>query len=106
MEDMTQFTAAEAAFVLRQPVRAVKKALDRGPVRAILQLRSGGSVRVIGWADLFYLFAVRTLGEDLTLKARGELYEVLRQSPFECGDEVRFGRFRVAVADLVDDITR
>src|SRR5665213_3654140 len=36
MEARTQFTAAEAAFVLRESIRVVKKALDRGPVRPLL----------------------------------------------------------------------
>ena len=82
MEAKTQFTAAEAAFVLREPIRTVKKALDRGPVRPVLQPRSGSQVRVIFWADLFYLFAVRVLGEDLTPKARTELYEAVQRGDF------------------------
>jgi len=106
MEAKTEFTAAEAAFVLREPIRAVKKALDRGPVRPVLQPRSGSQVRVIFWADLFYLFAVRVLGEDLTPKARTELYEAVQRAQPSCGDEVRFGRFRIAVADLVDEVKK
>src|SRR5258708_4188883 len=104
MADMTQFTAAEAAFVLRRQIRAVKQALDRGPVRPMLEIRSGIQVRVIGWVDLFYLFAVEALREVLAPKARAEFYEALRRAQPESGDEVRFGRFRVAVADLVDDL--
>jgi uncharacterized protein (DUF433 family) len=106
MADMTQFTAAEAAFVLREPIRAVKKALDLGPVRPSLQRGSAASVRVIDWVDLFYLFAVRALREDLTPWARGEFHAALRRAWPECGDEVRFGRFRVAVADLVDEVKK
>jgi hypothetical protein len=106
MQAMTQFTAAEAAFILREPVRAVKKALDRGPVRATLQPRSGTPVRVIAWVDLFYLFAVRALGEDLTPKARTDLYEALQRAQSACADEVRFGRFRIVVADLVDEVKK
>jgi uncharacterized protein (DUF433 family) len=106
MEAKTQFTAGEAAFVLREPIRAVKKALDRGPVRPVLQSRSGSPVRVILWADLFYLFAVRVLAEDLTPKARTELYEAVQRAQSSCGDEVRFGRFRIAVADLVDEVKK
>lgn len=106
MAEQNQFTAAEAAFVLREPVRAVKKALDRGPVRPVLQPRSGSSVRLISWIDLFYLFAVRALGEDLTPKARGDLYEALQRAQPSCGDEVRFGRFRIAVADLIDEVKK
>jgi Protein of unknown function (DUF433) len=104
MADMTQFTAAEAAFLLREPIRAIKKALDRGPVRAVHQLRSGTSVRVIDWSDLFYLFAVRALREDLTPKARDEFHAAIRRTQPECRDEIRFGRFHVAVADLVDEV--
>lgn len=106
MEAMTQFTAAEAAFILREPVRAVKKALDRGPVRPTLQPRAGAQVRMIAWVDLFYLFAVRALGDDLTPKARVDLYEAVQRARPSCGDEVRFGRFRIAVADLVDEVKK
>jgi len=106
MANITRFTPAEAAFVLRQPIRVVTKALERGPVRPVLWLRSGTPVRVIDWADLLYLFAVRALREDLTPKARGEFHEALRHARPENGDEVRFGRFRVAVADLVDEMKR
>ena len=90
--------------MLREPVRAVKKAFDSGPVRPVLQLRSGGSVRVIVWADLLYLFAVRTLREYLTPRGREEFCDALRRTQPGDGDEVRFGRFRVAVADLSDEI--
>jgi hypothetical protein len=103
MADMTQFTAAEAAFVLREPIRAVKKALDRGPVRTSLRRGSSSSVRVIDRIDLFYLFAVRALRKDLAPGARGDFHEALLRAGPEYGDEVRFGRFRVAVADLVDE---
>jgi uncharacterized protein (DUF433 family) len=106
MTEPTQYTAAEAAFVLRQSVRAVTRALERGPVRARLQLRSGVSVRMIDRIDLLYLLAVRGLRDDLTPKARGEFYLALRRDGSGGGDEVRFGRFRVAVADLIDDLRR
>lgn len=106
MADKTQFTAAEAAFVLREPIRTVKKALDKGPVRPVLQLRSGTAVRVIGWTDLFYLFAVRVLGDDLTPRARAEFHAALQRAQSACADEVRFGRFRIVVADLVDTVKK
>jgi uncharacterized protein (DUF433 family) len=104
MAHTAQFTAAEAAFVLREPVRAVKKALDSGPVRPLLLRRAGSSVRAIGWSDLFYLYAVRALREELTPKARSEFYEALQQTPVEKGDEVRFGRFRISVTDLIEEV--
>jgi uncharacterized protein (DUF433 family) len=106
MTKVARFTAAEVAYVLEEPVRAVKKALDAGPVQSVLVPRPGGSVRAIEWSDLFYLFAVRTLREELTPKARAEFYEAIRRHPLEQGREVQFGRIRVAVADLVEEVER
>jgi uncharacterized protein (DUF433 family) len=106
MADTAQFTAAEAAFVLREPVRVVKKSLDLGPVRPVLVRRAGIPVRAIEWRDLFYLYAVRALRDELTPKARSEFYEALQQTPIEHRDEVRFGRFRVSVRDLVQEVER
>jgi predicted transcriptional regulator len=103
---MTRFTAAEAAYVLRQPIRAVKKAMDNGPIRPIPRPGPGLSVRVIDRTDLFYLFAVRALRDTLTPAARGEFYRAMRRAGTDCADEVRFGRFRVAVADLVDELEK
>ncbi|MFC5394233.1 DUF433 domain-containing protein [Bosea vestrisii] len=106
MAHIAQFTAAEAAFVLREPVRTVKKSLDLGPVRPVLVRRAGAPVRAIEWRDLFYLYAVRALRDELTPKARSEFYEALHQTPVELRDEVRFGRFRVSVRDLVQEVER
>jgi len=106
MAHNAQFTAAEAAFVLREPVRAVKKALDAGPIRPVLLRRAGASVRAIGWSDLFYLFAVRSLRDELTPKARTEFYEALQQNPIDRRDEIRFGRFRISISDLVEEVER
>jgi len=106
MAHSAQYTAAEAAFVLREPVRAVKKALDAGPVRPVLLRRAGASVRAIEWRDLFYLYAVRMLRDELTPKARTEFYEALQHAPIELHDEVRFGRFRISVSDLVKEVER
>ncbi len=88
MAHIAQFTAAETAFVLREPIRTVKKALDAGPVRPVLLRRAGASVRAIGWSDLFYLYAVRALRDELTPKARTEFYEALQQAPIDRRDEV------------------
>lgn len=106
MAHIAQFTAAEAAFVLREPIRAVKKALDAGPVRPVLLRRAGASVRAIGWSDLFYLYAVRALRDELTPKARTEFYEALQQSPIDRRDEVQFGRFRISISDLMEEVER
>jgi uncharacterized protein (DUF433 family) len=101
---MARYTAAEAAFVLREPVRSVKKSLDLGPVRPVLVRRAGTPVRAIEWRDLFYLYAVRALRDELTPKARNEFYEALQQTPIEDRGEVSFGRFRVSVRDLVQEV--
>jgi uncharacterized protein (DUF433 family) len=106
MPEIAQFTAAEAAFVLREPVHTVKMAFDAGPVRAVLRRRAGVAVRTVGWSDLFYLFAVRSLRDELTPMARTAFYEALQHGPVERGQEVRFGHIRIAVADLVDEIER
>jgi len=104
VNQMAQFTAAEAAFVLREPVRAVKKALDAGPVRPVLRRKAGAPVRTIAWSDLFYLFAVKALRDELTPKARAEFYEALQQGALASDGEVRIGRIRIAVADLVREV--
>jgi uncharacterized protein (DUF433 family) len=106
MAETAQFTAAEAAFVLREPVRVVKKALDEGPIESVLTRKAGVRVRAIGWRDLFYLYAVRVLREELTPKARTEFYKALRRTRVERGREVNFGRLRIKVADLVKQVER
>jgi uncharacterized protein (DUF433 family) len=100
MTEALAFTAAEVAFVMREPVKVIKKALDDGPVLAKLVAKPGGSVRAIEWSDLLYLFAVRALREELTPKARNEFYHALRRVPVERVQEVRFGRLRVDIHDL------
>jgi uncharacterized protein (DUF433 family) len=100
MAEALAFTAAEVAFVLREPVKTIKKALDDGPVQAKLVAKGGGTVRAVEWSDLLYLFAVRTLRDELTPKARNEFYHALKRDPSEQTREVRFGRLSVAIDDL------
>jgi uncharacterized protein (DUF433 family) len=104
MSQTTQFTAAEVAFVLREPIRDVKKALDAGPVRPVLLRRAGARVRAIGWRDLFYLYAVRFLRLELTPKARIEFYEALQETRLKHLAEVSFGRLSVTIRDLVEEV--
>src|SRR5215470_10924436 len=47
MAEVVTFTAAEVAFVLREPVKAIKKAFDEGPVQAKLVKKPGGTVRAV-----------------------------------------------------------
>jgi uncharacterized protein (DUF433 family) len=106
MPDELRFTAAEAAFLLREPVKSVKKALDEGPVQPVLLRKAGQAVRAIDWSDLFYLFAMRTLRDELTPKARAEFYQALKEAPVDRTREVRFGRLKVEVADLFDEVEK
>ena len=107
MQKALAYTTAEVAFVLREPVKAVKKALDEGPVEAKLVHKPGArAVREIAWADLLYLFAVRALREELTPKARMEFYRALKSAPVDRMREVRFGRFRIAIDDLKAEVEK
>lgn len=101
MAEAMEYTAAEVAFVLREPIKAIKKALDEGPVRAkLVRKAGGGAVRAIEWADVIYLFAVRMLRDELTPKARHDFYHALKRAPIERTHEVRFGRLSVVIDDL------
>jgi uncharacterized protein (DUF433 family) len=106
MAEEVAFTAAEVAFVLREPIRAVKKALDEGPVQAKLVKKSGGAVRAVEWADVLYLFAVRALRDELTPKGRNEFYHALKRVPVERTHEVRFGRLSIGIDDLKAEVHR
>ena len=98
--EVLAFTAAEVAFVLREPVKAVRKALDDGPVEAKLVTKAGGTVRAVQWDDLLYLFAVRALREELTPKARNDFFHALKSQPVDRAREVRFGHLSVAIDHL------
>ena len=106
MQRASAYTTAEVAFLLRVPIKAVKKALDEGPVEAKLVHKPGARpVREIAWADLLYLFAVPALGEELTPKARwGSIRAETRPSgPVH---EVRFRRLSVAIDDLKAEVEK
>lgn len=106
MPRTSPLTAAEVAFVLREPLKAIKKALDEGPVRSRLSRKAhgGGSVRTVDWRDVFYLFAVRALRDELTVKARRDFHAALKRTPLGKARVVKFGRLSVAIADLRADL--
>ena len=106
MREPELYTATEVAFVLRQPVRRVKKAFDVGPIRTTLSCRSGINVRTIDRLDLLYLHAVRELSDDLTPRAREAFYEALRRTPHEATNEVRFGQLRIALGEFAAELDR
>lgn len=94
------FTVSEAAFVLAEPVKTVKNALDTGPVVPTLKRRAGSFVRTVAWRDLFHLFLLRTLRDQLAPAARAELYAAMSHFDPDRDDEIRLGRLRVDVSDL------
>ncbi len=49
---------------------------------------------------------MRALRDELTPKARTEFYQALQQTPIDRRGKVRFGRFRVSVTDLVEEVER
>lgn len=106
MAEAPAFTAAEVAFVLQEPVKTVRKALDEGPVRAKLVRKPGGAVRTVGWKDLLYLFAVRSLRDELTPKARNEFYRAFKHAPVERAREVRFGHISVLLDDIKEELKK
>jgi len=63
-------------------------------------------VRAVEWADVIYLFAVRTLRDELTPKARNEFYHALKRVPIERTHEVRFGRLSVVIDDLKAEVQK
>ncbi|MFO1061794.1 MAG: DUF433 domain-containing protein [Dongiaceae bacterium] len=99
-ESPTRFTPAEAAFLLDEPVKAIRKALDRGPIDRRQVGGESGSARSVSWADVVYLFIERDLQDELTPRARADLYRALRRMPVENVDAVRFGRYTVDIRDL------
>lgn len=106
MAEALAYTANEVAFVLREPVKSVRKALDAGPIEAKLVRKAGGSVRAVEWSDLLYLFVMRSLRDELTPKARNEFYHALKRAPIDRPHEVRFGRLSVEIGDLEVEVEK
>ncbi len=101
MRHTQELTAAEAAFVLEEPPKAVKKALDEGPIEAPVVRRGGMMVRVLDRADVVYLYAARLLKDELTPRTRGELYAAMKH---KLTRRVAFGRFKIDIADALDAV--
>jgi uncharacterized protein (DUF433 family) len=106
MEQATRFSPADAASVLREPLDAVKKALDKGPVKHRLEHRGGAKIRTIDRRDLVFLYAIGKLKNELTPKARAEFYHALKHARPELGKSVDFGRFHIDIGDFVDEVDK
>lgn len=99
------WTTAQAAFVLNEPLDALKKIVERGPVKARV-VRSGGlRVRKFALTDLIFLRAERELRTELTPKGRAELYRALAKLPDRPGrGEVAFGPFKFAFGRYLAEV--
>jgi uncharacterized protein (DUF433 family) len=90
-----EWTTAQAAFVLNEPLDAFKKVVERGPVRARVVRIGGQRVRKFDLGDLVFLHAERELKTELTPKGRAELYQALTKLPVHhARPEVVFGHFK------------
>ncbi|WP_049974585.1 DUF433 domain-containing protein [Azospirillum sp. B4] len=78
MTEATEWTAPQSAFLLEKPLIEVKRAIDRGVVRATVVERGRIKGRRLRVGDLVYLQASSRLAEKLTPSARNDLYDQLR----------------------------
>lgn len=101
----SSYTAAEVAFMLREPVKTVKRALDDGPVTSTLVPREGGAMRAVDRTDLVYLLAMRGLRDELTPKARRAFYDALKRQGADESGYVDVGRLRIAVGDVEREVS-
>ena len=104
MAETQSWTIAEAAFVLGEPLDAFKRIVDRGPVRPQLEWRGRLRIRAFRLQDLIFLRAAKELQEELTPKARTELYEAILTAPRHSREPVAFGRLKVEVGGFRRDV--
>jgi len=99
LADAKRLSAAEAAFVLNELPKTVRKALDEGPIEATLVQSSSGAVRMLDRVDVIYLYAANLLKRELTSTSRQELYHAMKR---KLSRQMAFGRIRIDIADAVD----
>jgi uncharacterized protein (DUF433 family) len=95
-----EWTTAQAAFVLNEPLDVLKKVVERGPLRArVVRVGGGMRVRMFDLGDLIFLHAQRELKTELTPKGRAELYEALTNLRIHgARPEVAFGHLKFEFA--------
>jgi uncharacterized protein (DUF433 family) len=77
-----QWTLPEAAFVLDQPLDAIKRDVNRRPLKPEASGPAKRAVRCVGLTDLVYLDMVATYRHTLTPSALDDLYvAVIKESP-------------------------
>ena len=89
---LQEWTTAQAAFVLGEPLETLKREIDRGPIKARIVKVGGLRVRKFVLTDLVFLHVQRELKNDLTPKGRTELYMALSKVPASrTRQQVKFG---------------
>jgi uncharacterized protein (DUF433 family) len=92
-----EWTAAQAAFVLNEPLDAFKKVVERGPVKPRVVRVGGLRVRKFDLGALVFLQAQGELKAELTPKGRAELYAAMTRLPnLDAATEVAFGDLKFA----------
>lgn len=100
-----QWTIAQAAFVLNEPLEAFRRSVERGPVKPRVVRAGGVNVRVFDLADLVFLHAERDLRSDLTPKGREELYKALTDHLARITrPEVAFGQLRFKITPHLKEV--
>jgi uncharacterized protein (DUF433 family) len=104
MPETHTWTLAEAAFVLGEPLDRFKKTVERGPVRPRLEQRGKSRIRAFGLSDLVFLTTAKALQDELTPKAREDLYEAMVAAPYPGQGWVAFGPLQVEVSGFRKDV--
>ena len=76
-----QWTLPEAAFVLDQPLDAIKRDVNRRPLKPEASGPAKRAVRCVGLTDLVYLDMVATYRHTLTPSALDDLYVAVAKEP-------------------------
>lgn len=87
------FTMSEAAYALRDDVKAVTRLVDEHPDLVSKTVIGKRGRRVLSETDLIYMSAARALREVLTPTGRRQLHEALQTTHSQ--HEVAFGQLRL-----------
>ncbi|MBP0579670.1 DUF433 domain-containing protein [Labrys sp. LIt4] len=98
------WTTAQAAFLLNKPIEAIKKAIERGPVKPRVARAGGVRTRRLALGDLVFLHAEDTLKAELTPRGRAELYSALVKDRRTIRSEVSFGDVTIKLFRHIHEI--
>ncbi len=95
---MQDFSFAQAAFVVGEPVATFKKTVERAPVRP--KVTGPQSRRSLVFVDLIFLHAYAELKREFTDTSRVELYQALRKQSDQASiSVVSFGKHQYDLSD-------